>query len=69
MPLCFTSPRMFALWLEADLHMPKVQRCDGVPCVDCQPAYQLRMKKLGRCARPGTAFGIDQAGGVVGIPA
>lgn len=64
-PLCFVSPRMFDLWTKAAAVGPVDQRCAN-PCRDCQPAYQLRMKKLRRCAHPETQFGVDAEGAVYG---
>jgi len=64
-PLCFVSPRMFDLWTKADRSVPEKTRCEN-PCRDCQPSYQLRMKKLKRCAHPETMFAVDQEGGVYG---
>lgn len=60
-PLCFASPEMFALWVSA----PAAAACSN-PCRDCQPSYQLRMKKQGRCGHPETQFSVDEDGGVYG---
>lgn len=62
-PLCFFSPADFERWRNS--RVPANVRTDCV-CVDCLPAYQLRMKKLGRCQHPYTMFTIDADGGVVG---
>lgn len=62
-PLCFMEPRMFALWMNSS--GPK-DDCQAGPCTDCLPAYQLRMKKQGRCAHPETNFGVRDDGGIFG---
>lgn len=67
-PLCFASPRLFELWLMADMALPRQQRCENV-CRDCMPSYQMRMRKQGRCGHPETVFSVDRDGGVVGVPA
>ena len=63
-PLCFVTHKMFDLWMKADT-TPNVNPCAN-PCRDCQPGYQLRMKRLKRCAHPETQFSIDKDGGVYG---
>lgn len=63
-PLCFVDPNIFKLWSGS----AKVEECgEAGPCRDCLPAYQLRMKKRGRCSHPETMFGISQDGGVYGF--
>lgn len=62
-PLCFHSPADFKRW--KDSRVAAVSRTDCV-CVDCLPAYQLRMKKLKRCEHPEVMFTVDD-GGVVGV--
>lgn len=61
-PLCFT-PRIFELWRSS--RVAAASNTDFV-CRDCLPAYQLRMKKLGRCERPEVMFTLDEEGGIVG---
>lgn len=63
-PLCFANPVMLELWLRAD-QGSAAAKC-GNPCRDCQPGYQTRMKRAGRCAHPETMFTFDAEGGVYG---
>ena len=60
-PLCFASQDLFRLWATA----PVAVRCTN-PCRDCQPGYQTRMKRAGRCAHPETMFALDEEGAVYG---
>lgn len=63
-PLCFASPVMLDLWFKAD-NGTGGSKCAN-PCRDCQPGYQVRMKRAGRCAHPETQFSVDADGGVYG---
>lgn len=63
MPLCFVDPRTFRLWAGS----AGAKECGSGPCADCQPSYQLRMKKMGRCDHPETMFGVNGEGGVYGF--
>lgn len=63
MPLCFIDQRVFKLWSSS----AGAADCGSGPCHDCQPGYQLRMKKQGRCAHPETMFGVTEDGGVYGF--
>lgn len=63
-PLCFASPRMLELWLRADDGAASA-KCQN-PCRDCQPGYQVRMKRQGRCSHPETMFAQDDEGAVYG---
>lgn len=65
-PLCFRTVADFERWQRSLAH------CGGADkrashCRDCLPAYQLRMKKLGRCEHPETMFTLDEMEGIVGI--
>lgn len=67
-PPCFSSVRFYENWRAM---LPKCNSGErqATICHDCLPGYQLRMKKLGRCAHPDTAFTVGQDGGVIGVPA
>lgn len=64
-PACFTELRFYRNWKATVPHCPDKDR--AVICHDCQPSYQLAMRKQGRCARPEVMFTVDRAGGVVGL--
>ena len=66
-PACFSELRFYRNWQATVPHCPDKDR--AVICHDCQPSYQLAMRKQGRCARPDVMFTVDKAGGVVGITA
>lgn len=64
MPLCFVDPRVFQLWSNS----AGAADCGSGPCHDCQPGFQLRMKKQGGGARTRkTMFGVSPEGGVYGF--
>jgi hypothetical protein len=62
-PACFASPAQYARWLAT-------AKQTGLPrsgyCTDCTPDYQRVMRSARRCAHPGTTFGRDGDGMVVG---
>lgn len=64
-PLCFSSPRVFELWLRADMSLPLANRCENF-CTDCLPSYKVQMKREGRCEHPETVFDIEREGGLFG---
>ena len=62
-PACFASPVQYARWTAT-------ARQTGQPrsgyCTDCRSDYQRAMRSARRCAYPGTIFGRDGDGMVVG---
>ena len=64
-PRCFSELRFYRNWQATVPHCPDKDR--AVICHDCQPSYQLAMRKQGRCARPEVMFTIGLDGGVVGM--